>query len=182
MENINEIRNKEAMKWGLIMGIISIVHMLVVYFMGVAVMASWWNMLIGLLISLTLLCYAVISYRNKIGGFITFGQAFTYLLLASLIGGVLYTVMDFILYTIIDPDLPNKMNEAVIDKTAEYLNKSGLSDAEKEEKLQDMVNNNRFEKSFKNVLIGFIGWFVFANIINLIIAAIVKRTPKQENM
>jgi hypothetical protein len=140
---------KPALIYGAILGFVSVFISLVFYFIGMATVS--WTGWVPILVSIVLLVYLMIQYRNvHLGGYASFGQIFLMVLVSagiiSTIIGALYT---YLIYAVIDPDLieqaklvaeerimsnsriPESMYDDLLDKiekntTATYMTKAAL--------------------------------------------------------
>lgn len=102
---------------GLILGLAGIVFMLVIYFLDLS-----FNKNVGylfILLSIILLYFFVKSYRdNYLNGFITYGQAVSAGVIIYLYYSVISAIFMYILYTVIDPSLTNKLIAFVEEQMA----------------------------------------------------------------
>ncbi len=93
---------------GLILGLAGIVYSLVVYFLDLT-----FNKSLGyvfLLLTIFLLYYFIKSYRNNyLNGYITYGQSVGAGVIIFLYYSIISAIFMYILYTVIDPGLTNKM-------------------------------------------------------------------------
>ncbi len=119
-----------AMKWGIIGAVFVIAVQLISYLAGLMPNgqspSGGGNVALGFGITLmnwvvfTLIYFlAVKEYREKLGGYITFGQGFKAAWFSALIKAVIVLVWSFILYTFIIPDFSEIMLEAVVEQYEE---------------------------------------------------------------
>ena len=73
MENQSPAQN--AIRWGLIWGVVSIIIALLVYIVDITLFVKWWFGLLLLGISVAYVIYAGINYRQSVGNHIKFGKA-----------------------------------------------------------------------------------------------------------
>ena len=93
----------------------------------------------------------------------------------SVIISILTILFHYILNAFIDPTLPERVSEAIIAKLNDQLSSSGLS----QEKIDEIAKSmdGKFAATPKNEAINLgVGLLVYA-IIDLIIAAIIKKSP-----
>ena len=66
-----------------------------------------WTNYVRMLVSLVLLVYLMIQYRNvHLGGYASFGQIFFMVLVsAGIISTIIGAIYSYLLFTVIDPDL-----------------------------------------------------------------------------
>ena len=93
---------------GVIMGTIGIVYTLVMYFLDLTLNRNLGY--IFLLLSVFLLFYFIRSYRNNyMNGYITYGQSVGAGVVIFLYYSIISAIFVYILYTVIDPGLTNKL-------------------------------------------------------------------------
>ena len=126
LKNINY--NEEWLKGGLILAGVSILLTMLTYIIDVSLMVEWWFGIVSLLISMGLLIYLGINYRNDIGGILSYGDAFKFSFLVFFVSYVIGIIFQIALYTVIDPELPEIMKQLTVEKTVEMMEGFGLSD------------------------------------------------------
>lgn len=153
---------------GLIMGLIGIVFSLVVYFLDLT-----FNKSIGyifLLISVFLLYYFIKSYRdNYLHGQITYGQSVGAGVIIFLYYAIISSIFTYILYTVIDTDLTNKL----LAYTEEQTIKSGKVPEGSIDTV--MAFQKKFLKPGIMVPVGFFINMFFGTIISLIVSIFTKK-------
>ncbi len=162
---------KSALTTGVYLGIVFILTSVVFYVMGnpfskVAQYITYPIMIAGI-------AFAQISYKNSLGGEMTYGQAFGVGLLAMVFASVISGVYTYLLYEVIDPSLQEQLRIF----TEEEIMKKGGS----EEQIEMGVN---IAAKFQNPIIMFVmaivgGAFIGA-IISLITAIFTKKNPSDE--
>ena len=128
MEAKNINYNEEWLKGGLILAGVSILLTMLTYVIDVSLMVEWWFGIVSLLISMGLLIYLGINYRNDIGGILSYGDAFKFSFLVFFVSYVVGIIFQIALYTVIDPELPETMKQLTVEKTVEMMEGFGLSD------------------------------------------------------
>ncbi|MEN8120476.1 MAG: DUF4199 domain-containing protein [Bacteroidota bacterium] len=107
MENKQNVW-KNALNWGLIVGVVLIIYSVLMYFLDVNL--EEWVKWIAFIILLAGIVYSTIQYRdNVLGGSITYTQALGFGVVISLYAAVISAVYSYLEMTIIDPDLIGKM-------------------------------------------------------------------------
>ena len=120
--------NEEWLKGGLILAGVSILLTMLTYVIDVSLMVEWWFGIVSILISMGLLIYLGINYRNDIGGILSYGDAFKFSFLVFFVSYVVGIIFQIALYTVIDPELPETMKQLTVEKTVEMMEGFGLSD------------------------------------------------------
>lgn len=112
---------KNAINFGVILGIIQIIFTMLLYVMGVEYLGDWKMGMLGLLIFLVAMIICAIKFKKLNGGFIEFKNIFGKLLLVFVVAGVVSTIMNIVLYNVIDPGLASAMKEAQIENTVKMM-------------------------------------------------------------
>lgn len=153
---------------GLIMGLIGIIFSLVVYFLDLT-----FNKSIGyifLLLSVFLLFYFIKSYRdNYCHGYITYGQSVGAGVVIFLYYSIISAIFTYILYTVIDTELINKM----LAYTEEQMVKSGKVPEGSLDTV--MAFQKKFMKPGILVPISLITNMFFGTVISLIVSIFTKK-------
>ncbi len=165
---------RSKLNYGIILGLVQIAGGLVTYLLGPEIFAT--NFFIPILVSLGfgvlgigLIYYFGIKLRAENGGYFSFGQAFGGLMIMTIISTVLAGIFSVLLNVVIDPDY----GQAVLDATSEMLANQGLDEAQIEASMASAENPSSPMAVVKSLG----GSLVFAAIVNLIIAAIIKKNP-----
>ncbi len=127
-----------AVKFGLILGAISIILTMLVYIADYALMANWKFGILSFLIYIGFTIYASINYRNEIGGFMPFGEAFKHGYVVFIVSGLVATLFSFVLYNVIDTELPQKLTDVTIQNTTEMMEGFGAPEASIDEAIEKM--------------------------------------------
>lgn len=159
------------------MGAVSVILVLVFY------LAGWFCkfLLLGILsfaISLFFMTRAGLATRTDLGGYITFQEAIKPTFLVCVIALVIGAIFNYILYTLIDPGLPEVARECAIAMTERMLDMMGAPEEAAEQALADAETRSydvTLGSSLKNLAGGLIWSFVVAAIISLIIR---KKDPQ----
>ncbi len=168
MEKKNTSVFYNALIWGVIIGLASIIYSVILYVFNQALNRGLGYA--GLIITLGLLIYGTINYRDSVrGGNLPFGTAFGFGILVIMISAIISQIYSYLLFTVIDPGLQEKMTEMI----AEQMLDRGLP----EEQLDDVLA--RMEK-FRSPLVMAISALVSSAIIGAIIALIVAAIFKRE--
>ncbi len=160
---------KPALMYGAILGLVSVFISLVFYFIGMATV-NWTNYVI-MLVSLVLLVYLMIQYRNvHLGGYASFGQIFLMVLVsAGIFATIISAVYTYLLYTVIDPGLVDQMRIVAEEK---IMSNSRIPESMYDDIMERMEKSMTVGYMIKISLI--VGPLVNA-LIGLIIAAFIKK-------
>lgn len=173
---------QHAIRWGLIMAAVSIVLTVLIYVIDYTVMVQFKFIGISLLIYLGLTIYAGINYRNSIGGFIPYGKAFQHGFLVLAISGLVGVIFAFILYNVIDTELPQKLTDAAVDNAREMMEKFGAP----EDQIDPALEKARVDTADRFTAVGQIKGYgiglIFSAIISLITSIFVKKNQPVETI
>ncbi|MCC8425920.1 DUF4199 domain-containing protein [Mucilaginibacter sp. UR6-11] len=170
---------KLGVRYGLLIGGISLVLSVVCRIVDPLMQfTNIWMQLLGGVIAITLLVVFGIEIRKAIGGYWSFGEAFRGLMTMAVFITLISVLYSFILFKFVDPDMPAKINDASERVMTERLAKMGM-DQDKIDQVSKTFENGEFkaklEPTFKNEATAFCFGLVFYAIINLIVAACIKK-------
>jgi|OpeIllAssembly_1097287.scaffolds.fasta_scaffold151157_2 hypothetical protein len=168
MEKKNTSVVLNALIWGVIIGLISIVYSVILYMLN-----QTFNRALGyagIIIMIVGLAIAMKSYRvNILDGILPFGKAFGFGVLIVVFASLLGSIYTYLLYTVIDPGLQEKMLEFAADK---MLESGRVPEAQLDQALE-------FSKKFMSPTYLTVSGFIFSclggTVISLIMAAIFKK-------
>jgi len=168
MEKKNSSVVVNALIWGVIIGLISIVYSVILYMLN-----QTFNRALGyagIIIMIVGLAIAMKSYRDNIlDGMLPFGKAFGFGVLIVVFASLLGSIYTYLLYTVIDPGLQEKILEFMADK---MLESGRVPEAQLDQALE-------FSKKFMSPTYLTVSGFIFSclggTVISLIMAAIFKK-------
>jgi hypothetical protein len=170
---------KHALRFGAIMGGIGIALTLLIYVVDYTFLADWKIGLVMIALTLGVVIYAGINYRNETGGFISYGKAFQHGFITMAVAGLLSILFTIILYTVVDTELPQKLVEASIEKTEAMMESFGAPADKIDEQLdkmrEDLPQNYSVVGQLKFYLYALIGYAVISAITSLFVR---KRQPE----
>ncbi|MDF1575768.1 MAG: DUF4199 domain-containing protein [Bacteroidales bacterium] len=169
-ENVKAPFWKPALIYGVILGFVSVFLSLVFYFIGMA--TENWTSWVTTLISVVLLVYLMIQYRNTyLGGYASFGQIFIMVLVsAGIISTMISAIYSYLLFTVIDPGLVDQIRIAAEEKI--------MSNSRIPESMYDDI----LEKMEQRMTVGYMVKMalIFGPIVNAFIGLIVAAFIKKE--
>jgi hypothetical protein len=186
MENLNQQIRKIGLSSGLLLGVITLVLGIFSFYFITQMTTSFWMvvlvgpLVISLVIPIIILVFFCIDFRKRIGGYWTFRQAttgiFIMLFVAYIIGAI---GRDLIFVKLVEPNMVEKTQDAVVNATRSMMEKSGSDQATIDSKIADVQKNfddqknATIGKTIETICLTIIFMFVFA----LIFGAIFKRNP-----
>lgn len=179
MENqeVESGTNQHSVKWGAILGLISIIITLVVYLIDITLLAKSAVGIIIFVVYLAALIYAGRDYRSKLGGYMSFGKAFTHAFVVLVIAGFIGTVFNYVLFNFIDPDIVPILVEAQMGNAMKTMEAFGGGDTEMMDGMSDGIKESY---TLKGQAMGFLWSLIIYAIGALIVGAINKKKNKEE--
>ncbi|MDN4166974.1 DUF4199 domain-containing protein [Cytophagales bacterium LB-30] len=176
MEETVSLKN-HAIKWGVILGVISLMITLVVYIIDYSLMAKGSFGFAALALSIGIVVYSGILYRREIGGYMSFKDAFLVTFIVLVLSGLIGTVFNMLLFNVIDPELAVNMKEVMLDNTAATMESFGAPADAIDEAIANMEEQEFYTPA--KIATQF-GWslIVFA-IIAAIIGLIIKKNEPE---
>jgi hypothetical protein len=169
-----------VIKWGLIVGGVSITMTILLYAIDYTLMVQLKTLFGLLLVYFGITIYAGIDYRKSVGGYLPYGKAFIHGFGVLAVSGLVATIFSFILYNVIDSELPQKLTDASIENTRQMMEGFGADEAAIDKGLEDA--RERTAKQFTPVgqLIGFASILFFSAFMALISALFVRKNEPVE--
>ena len=165
--------NEEVLKAGLIVSGVSILLTMIVYIVDLELMVSGWFGFFAFALSMGLVIYFGISYRNAIGGYISYKNSLIFTFLVLLISYVVGSIFNLLLYNVIDPSLPEVMKELTIENTVPMLESFGTPQEAIDEAIigieKSIDEGATISGVLKNSPIGIIVILVFALIASIFV-------------
>jgi hypothetical protein len=176
--------NKEFFKSGALLGAVSIIITLVLYVIDSTLMVSLWMALFSIILSISLVSYLGIKYRNEHNsGFLSFGTSYVFSLVTMVTSGVIATVFNLLLYTVIDPDLPQVLGDAAYEQGLSMMEFFGASVDSVDDEVLDKMRTDSMERfSVASTLKGLIGVVIGSAIFSLITGAIIKKKEPENDL
>ena len=117
--------NEEVLKGGLIVSGVSILLTMIIYIIDIELLVSGWFGFISLILSIGILIYIGRSFRDAIGGYMTYKNSLKFTYLVLLVSYVVGSIFNFLLYNVIDPSLTEVVTELTIQNTIPMLESFG---------------------------------------------------------
>jgi hypothetical protein len=159
---------QHALRWGAIVGAISIALTLIFYVVDYSFLADWKVGIFMIVIYLGLVIYSGITYRNEIGGFLAYGKAFQHGFIVMAVAGFINVLFQGILFSAIDPELPQKLTEATIESTARMMEGFGAP----EEQIDKQLDTLKEEMPARFSFVGQLKAYPYGLILYVIISSI----------
>lgn len=169
---------QSAVRFGLIWGAISVIITLLIYVVDVTFMIKWWFGLLMLAVSIGYIIYAGINYRKDIGGYMDYGPAFMHGFVTLAIAGIIGSIFNLLLYTAIDPGLPEVLTDAAVEQARSMAEGFGAPPDAAEEAANNARDQTAGQFTTMGVIKGyFIGLIMYA-VLAAITGLVVRRKEK----
>lgn len=164
-----------AIKKGVLLGIGVSSLVIMVYIIDYSFIIHWSFSVSVIIILLTLIVIFGNQYRASGNGYMTFSKAFQLSFMTLIVSYSCQLVFNILLYTVIDPDLPELITEATISNSEELLRSFGMQQDQIDQQTlrleKEMPEQFTIFAQLKNSWMMVVVSLVFA----LIAGAIVKR-------
>jgi len=152
---------------GIILGLISIVYTLVLYFLDMTFNKSLGYIFI--VVQIGILFYMLKSYRDTVlHGYMTYGQSLGAGVVIILYSTILTTIFSYILYKFIDPGLTTK----ILAITEESMASRGMT---QEQVDAGMAMSKKMMTPGFMVISGFLGSMLFGTIASLLVSIFTRK-------
>lgn len=174
--------NQNAIRSGLIIGVIGIILSLVLYIVDPTTFGIWWLMIILGILNLVLITVFGVKYRNESGGFLSFKDAYMYSSITMIVMVVVGSVFSLVLFQMIDPGLPEIIADKAVENAEAMMNRFGAP----EDTMDEALDKARQDTLDRFTMVGMMkgaGIRILINlVICLILAAIIKRNEPVDEL
>jgi hypothetical protein len=168
------MRYTDSLKYGLIAGIIMIVIILVIYFIDMTKLAGFLPLIIYVPL-IFLMIWGGVTIRREKGSFSGFGDAFLTIFIISVTATMLFDTFGYVLYKVIDPELPNVIKAKAIENTSAMMEKFGATDDKIDEAIK-RVKDQDYTPTIKYQAMRYAFSIFMGAVFSLIIGAFVNRS------
>lgn len=168
----------DAVKLGLMYGVVSILISMIIYFTNPKAMMSFssWHMILGYILMIAFPFMSAKRAKEAKGGFITFGEALVPAIVTFAIGVLINNIYTYLLLNHFDPSLQETINVAAKEMTEGMWDMMGLSEEAKLEAAEQMEQQQAGQFGLAQTALGVIISLVFPGLpIAAISAAILKK-------
>lgn len=175
---INEVIKKNGVTYGIMVGIASALITATIYAVNLNLFTSWWVGLLGLVVNLIICIVLLSKTKRELKGIFPFKEAFTTYFIAAVIGILISTFFNIILFNVIDPSAKDTLSELMIKYTVGMMQKFGTPASAINETIAKMKESNPYATI--ELLKGCVFSIVISSIFGLIFAAFFKSKSTQE--
>ena len=176
---INEIIKKNGVTFGIVTGIISCLLTSAIYAIDLNLFIKPWIGAISIIIYLIIGIVLLSKTKKEINGDFTFKDAFTTYFISVVVGILISTIFNILLFNFIDPSAKDTLNELTIKYTVSMMQKFNTPASAINETIKGMKENSQFD--IDSQLKGYFFNLLISSIFGLIMAAFFKtRRSSQE--
>ncbi|GAB3327107.1 DUF4199 domain-containing protein [Marivirga atlantica] len=178
MEN-QEVQNNSAhpIKWGVIMGVASVIISLLIYVIDVTLFVKPWVGFLSLAVGAAIIVYSGFDYRKQLGGFMSYGKAFMHAFVVLLVGGFIGAIFRYLLFNVIDPEASQVLVDATIEMTMGMMEAIGASgDTAAMDRAAEQARNSY---TLSGIAMGYLWGIIWYAIIAAIVGLITKKKNKE---
>ncbi|MBT8274401.1 MAG: DUF4199 domain-containing protein [Bacteroidia bacterium] len=162
-----------AMNYGLYLGLALTLTTVLVYATNLDIFVKWQFSIALFLLVLIVGFISITKAKKAQGGFISFKEAFTSFFITVAVGTIISSVVGLIIFTIVDPEAAEQLNEKILIATKESMERFGAPDETIKEQLAKARDKDNF--SIGTTLTNYVIGLVIYSIFGLIGAAIFKK-------
>lgn len=175
---INEIIKRNGITFGVLIGIVSSLITATIYAIDLNLFSSWWIGITSIIVYLILGIVLLSKTKKEVKTVFTFKDAFTTYFIAAVIGILISTLFNVLLFNVIDPSAKDTLLEITMKITANMMQKFGTPASVINEAISKLKETNPY--STIELLKGSIFSIIFSSIFGLILAAFFKTRSTQE--
>ena len=161
-------------RFGILLGLVSILSMLLAYMIDLTWMVSGWNSLISIALVFAAMLMACIEDRKGFVGGYSYGRAVVQALMTGLVGSLLGVVFTGVLYNVVDPNLHERVKEIMVIKMEESFESFGMSE-EDSAKAMESFEKRSFKQDFRSLGSAFLLSGLMNTFFALIVGLFVRR-------
>ncbi|WP_212003490.1 DUF4199 domain-containing protein [Chitinophaga sp. HK235] len=171
-----------GIKWGIVSGLVLILLNVISWVAGSDVLFAWWNGVCQLVLFIVFGVLAGKERKKQIGGYIGFKELIKPVFTTFVIGLLMVSVYQFILYKLIDPHLSETLKEHTLGMTERILTRMKAPQEEIDKQL-DSINATDFSVTIAKSLMDYLKSVTFYFAISAIISLILrKKAPEQQHI
>ena len=174
-----EIQKVEAKKfvlnYGVLLGILSVILGVIMYVTNAYIDPSIIYTIIGFLILIAVISYAINAFKNENGGYLNLGDALKVGIGVAVIGGIITAIWSYLLMNFIEPQYMAQIMEVNQQKMMET--NPNLTQAQMDSMME---MSSKFTSPFMIMAFSLIGNLFFGLLISLIAGLIMKNKNPYE--
>lgn len=175
-EEIQKDRNSEALKAGLIWGLVAVIMIVLIYIIDITLLGDWKFSIGMLVIGIGYSSYMGRKFRDEeTDGFISFKHSFFYSFVLFFISSLISASFMILLYEVIDPDVKKILADQAIENAEKMLRSFGTPEEAIEKAMEDMEYKMTDQFSGMGIIKNSYVYIISSAIMGLIAGAIIKK-------
>ncbi|KZS38618.1 hypothetical protein AWE51_13550 [Aquimarina aggregata] len=170
MEGSNVSIKKYILKFGVILGITSVLYNIIIYLTGNIISGKWFLPLISAIILISVIISGIYSYKLANNSFLKLSNSIKIGLGVSLLGGLIVVIWKIFLFNIIEPDM---MGQALSTRQEQIITSNPNISQEKLN--QSMAVAEKLNSLYIKVLYSLIETLILGFLITLIGGIIMRK-------
>lgn len=166
-----------GIKWGIYLGIASVIWTLISYLIGAKFMLSTGGY-IAFVLYLIAMVMSARETKDDLGGFASFSEVFKPSFVTFAIGTLIALIFSYILMNFVDPSLIDAQREVAYEATKKALERFGAGEEQMEEALLAIETDNPV--SIGKMALGYVFYMIPGAIVSSIIALFTKKNNPAE--
>lgn len=171
---------QHGLRWGVIVGIVSIFLTVALYAIDYTVMVQFKFLLISLAIYIGFAIYAGIDFRKSVGGYLSYGKAWQHAMVIFAVSGLISTLFAFVLYGVIDSELPEKLTDAAVENARGMMESFGMPEDQMDKALADARRDTADRFTTWGQIKGYLVLLVVSAVLAAITSIFVKKNEPVE--
>ena len=182
---MNTIIKQNGINFGLILGFLLILPIMLGYAVNISILVSYWTLAYTFFIVIIIGIISIAYTKKGLGGFINFRNAFTAYFLMLIISSLLSSLMNFTLFNVVDKDftevVKEKQIETVNGQRDWVMNKMGDAPVEKidemDAKFDEAIEKIKLDNPYSliSIIKGFAIFVSIFSVFGLLLALILKK-------
>jgi hypothetical protein len=171
---------QHGLRWGLILGVIAILMAGAGYAIDYTMLVTlkWLGFI--LLVDIGVAIYAGIDFRNSIGGYLSYGKAWQHAMVIFAVAALMATLFNFVLYFVVDTELPAKLAEASLENQRAMMQSMGAPESTIDTEIAKARTRVENQFTASGLAMGFGIIMVISAVLALITSIFVKRNEPVE--
>ncbi|WP_024771188.1 DUF4199 domain-containing protein [Aquimarina macrocephali] len=170
MEEFTISIKRYILKYGVILGILSIIYNIIIYTTDNMINRHWLFTLLSAAILISIIIYGIYSFKLANNGFLKLNEALKLGIGIAIIGGAVPFIWNFLLINVVDPEMINQMVNAQKEEMI-ALN----PDISQEEIDRGIMITKKFSSSYMITAFSLISNLLFGFITSLLGGAILQK-------
>ncbi|MBW2961459.1 DUF4199 domain-containing protein [Mesonia aestuariivivens] len=167
---------KLAGKYGIVLGIVLALMTIVSYFFYLELFTKWWTRILTFVIILSIAIIGSYQCKKASSEIYTYKKAFTSYFIIILIGLLIYTATNYLIFNILDPNAADFVLAKTIEMTKSFMENFGASQEDINNSIKTLTQENQF--SLKNQILGLCSNLVIYILIGLLVSLGLKENKQ----